>query len=470
MKTDNFSLTFYAAVGGGMEFNMKNKINSISDKPSLLKMTWPIFIEYAMAMFVGNIDQIMISKYSENSVIAIGNSNSVLNLLILTFTIISLSTTILVSQHIGAKKEDKIGEIYTLAVFVNGAFGILISAVLVLFAKHIAVFIKVTPLLHDEFIKYISIVGGFMFLQALFTTFASIFKSNAYMKEVMTLSIAINAVNILFNYLLIYGIGPFPELGIVGVAIATVLGRLTGVVLIIVMYFRKIRVSLSFKQLKPFPKRMLGKMVTIGLPAGGESVSYSITALVILVMINTFGIVEAKTKMYASMFASVTWMFASAVSQAAQILVGYHKGAGDIEGVQKQVKTTLKFAVTASASIATLLFIFNKPLFGLVTIDPDVIKLGSKILIIDIFLESGRAVNITMVRSLQAAGDTKFPIMLGIISTWIIAVGLSYLLGVVCGLGLIGVWIAMASDECTRAIIFIFRWKSGKWKTKDLLS
>lgn len=75
--------------------------------PSLFSLTWPIFIELGLQVLVGNVDQMMISRYSENSVSAIGNSSQLINLLILLFSIISLAATILISQYRGAGRPDK---------------------------------------------------------------------------------------------------------------------------------------------------------------------------------------------------------------------------------------------------------------------------------------------------------------------------------------------------------------------------
>jgi Na+-driven multidrug efflux pump len=108
-------------------------------------------------------------------------------------------------------------------------------------------------------------------------------------------------------------------------------------------------------------------------------------------------------------------------------------------------------------------------LFGIVTGNKEIIALGGTILLIDIIVEAGRSVNLTMVRSLQAAGDIRFPILLGIASTWAVAVGMSYILGVRLEMGLVGVWTAMGADECLRAVICLFRWKGGRWKNKKLI-
>lgn len=90
---------------------------------------------------------------------------------------------------------------------------------------------------------------------------------------------------------------------------------------------------------------------------------------------------------------------------------------------------------------------------------------------VEIFLEIGRAFNIVFVRSLQTSGDVMFPTILAIIFCWVVAVFGSFLFGsyTFLGLGLVGIWISMAIDECSRAVIFIFRWRSGKWKNIILL-
>ena len=84
-------------------------------------------------------------------------------------------------------------------------------------------------------------------------------------------------------------------------------------------------------------------------------------------------------------------------------------------------------------------------------------------------LEIGRAFNMVLVRGMQAAGDIKFPIFIGILSMWIIATFLAYIFGIGLGWGIAGVWIAMMLDECIRAVIFYIRWKKGTWRNKALI-
>ena len=91
-------------------------------------MTWPIFVELLLQMLVGNIDQIMLSRYNGTAVAAVGNANQIMTTLILTFSVISLAATILLSQYLGAREQGKVQQIYTLAVGLNLILSFAIAA------------------------------------------------------------------------------------------------------------------------------------------------------------------------------------------------------------------------------------------------------------------------------------------------------------------------------------------------------
>ena len=122
-----------------------------------------------------------------------------------------------------------------------------------------------------------------------------------------------------------------------------------------------------------------------------------------------------------------------------------------------------------SLSITFIIYLNSDSIFRLFTNDLTIITLGKQIIFIEFFLEFGRAINIVMTRCLVATGDVTFPVTVILIGCWGIAVGGGYLLGVHLGYGLVGIWMAMAVDECLRAIIFMIRFKSGVWKSKALV-
>lgn len=449
------------------------KDNKEGKDASIAKLVWPIFIELILTMMVGYVSQYMVTGYSENAVGAIGNANQITSLLLIMFTIISMSTTILVSQYIGSNNRHKLSIIYTLSILVNLIFSGIIIFIILLFTDQIFEFMKVPAEILKEATTYIKLVGGFIFLQGIIATFSAIFRSNRMMKETMIISVFINLCNIAGNSVLINGFGPIPALGVAGSAIATNISRLIGVILYILLFIKKFDTKISLKVLKPFPTVELNKLLGIGLPSGGESFSFSMAMTFILKIVNTFGKTIGpyiiNTKVLSSTFASFSNMYAVAVGQASQVVIGNYMGAGEIHKVDRRVMKTLFTSIGVAITMSITMFLFSDLLFGLFTEDPRVLALGKKIMFVEIFLEIGKCSNIVLVRSLQATGDIKFPTAVGVVSMWAVAYGMAFFLGVVCNLGLVGVWIGMALDEDIRAIIFFIRWKRGKWKNIRLV-
>ncbi|EHI60782.1 hypothetical protein HMPREF9473_01346 [ [Hungatella hathewayi WAL-18680] len=166
------------------------------------------------------------------------------------------------------------------------------------------------------------------------------------------------------------------------------------------------------------------------------------------------------------MIAIFVYMCSSAVAQATQIKVGYAIGAGQEERAKRLVMKSVRTSLLLSCTFAVLLYLGSNTVFSIFTQDPEILKLAKSVMKIDMFLEAGRAVNMVMVSSLLAAGDTKTPLVCGILSMWCLAIPAGYLLGVVMELGITGVWIGFAADEWCRAIAFLIRWRSNAWQNK----
>ncbi len=442
---------------------------NINKKTSLFILTWPIFIELVLQMLVNNVDQLMISRVSENSVAAIGNVNQIMSVLLITFSVVTMATTILVAQYLGSNNQRRVSEVYSVAVFSNLVFSVLIGLILFLFSDAIFTLIKLPDELLSDAKIYMNIIGGGVFLQGIFMTYSAIFRSNGFMKQGMYISAIVNILNIIGNLILLNGYLGLPKLGIAGVAISSVVSRLIGVIIIIYIFKKKIKGHVSLKYLFPFPRDIFKRLMRIGVPAGGEAISYNASQMVILTFVNTMGITVITARSYISIITWFSYLYASAVSQANQIRVGYLIGANEEDEAYKKVLETLKPANIITLIVATLVFIFSNQLLGVFTSNPEILKLGKAVLFIDIVLEIGRTFNLVLIRGMQAAGDIKYPIFVGISSMWAIATLFSYIFGVLFGWGLQGVWIAMMADECIRAVIFHLRWKSGKWRSRKMI-
>ncbi len=432
---------------------------------SLLRMTWPIFVELLLQMLVGNIDQIMLSRYNGTAVAAVGNANQIMTTLILTFSVISLAATILLSQYLGAREQGKVQQIYTLAVGLNLVLSLFITAGLLWGADGLFALMRLPAEALPEARSYLRIAAVSLPCQAMMLTFSAFLRAHARMLVIMFSTGCINLVNILGNTALIYGAGPLPRLGAAGAALSTSICRTLGMVLLMASFFRSVQgARVDVRLLRPFPRELFRRLLGIGLPAGGEGLSYNLSQSTSLVFVNMIGTYAVTARMYMNMFAQICYMLVSAVSQAAAILIGYCIGAKDYEGADRQNWRVLRFSAPVTVGTALLLALFAEPLFGLFSSDPQVIALGRQVMWVEVALEVGRSLNIVLVRNLQAVGDVKYPVLLGVCSQWAVGVGLAYLLGVQLGWGLAGIWAAFALDENLRGILFVLRWKKGKWR------
>lgn len=443
-----------------------DKIEQLNTNKNLFKMSIPLFIELMLNLLVGNIDQIMISRYSQSSVAAVVNGNQVMNLVIVVLNMISMGTTIILSQYLGANDKKNSSRTCVLSLSLISVISVLVTVIILLFKRNIFQLLNVEQEILEETITYLTIVAAFILIQGLYLNFAAILRTFSFIKQVMYVTIIMNILNIIGNALLINGWIGFPRMGITGAAISTVISKSIGLCIIIYLFYRKVNMSLKLKFLNPFPKKIFGKLCMISLPSGAESLSYNLSQMCILGFVNIFGTMVTATKGYCSILANFDYIYAVAMSQAMQIVLGYLLGAGRISQIEKRVWNTVKIAWTVCISVAILLFLNSNIVFRMFTSQPEVLALGRRILFLEIFLEIGRATNIVMTRSLIAVGDAVTPMVVGITGEWAIAFLFSYILGIKLNWGLEGIWIAMACDECIRGLIYVIRFKQVKWKKK----
>lgn len=432
----------------------------------VFKMSIPIFVELLLQLLVGNVDQFMLSHYSQNAVAAIGNGNQIMNVVIIVLNVMSIATTVLISQYLGAEDKRKINEVCNVSLVVIGTASLITTSLIAGYYREIFIWLKIPDAILDEACSYILIVGSFILVQGFYMTFAAILRSFGMLKHVMWTAAVMNTLNIVGNAILINGLFFFPRLGITGAAISTNISKGVGLGILIYLFLKKTDTKLSVKYITPFPIPVLKKLLAIGIPSGGEALSYNLSQIYIFKFINIFGTAVIATKVYCSMLANIAYVYSIAIAEASQIVVGYLAGANQLDKINKRVKSTIIVSLCFSLSITFLIFLNSDRIIGIFTHDPIILELGKQIIFIEIFLEIGRSVNITMTKCLVAVGDVNFPVIVGVICMWSIAVGGGYILGVRMGYGLIGIWIAMTMDEAVRAAVFVIRFKSQRWKKK----
>ena len=417
----------------------QNDIDKMNTNRNLFLMSLPIFVELLLQLLVGNVDQMMVSRVSQPSVAAIVNANQIMNLVIIVLSMASTAVTVILSQYLGAQDEKNASRTCMVSIVLIG--GVSLAATILVFAGHTPLYraIHVPEEVFDEASLYLLIVGAFILVQGFYLTFSAMIRAFAMVKEVMIISVIMNAMNIVGNAILINGWFGMPQLGAVGAAISTDISKLVGLALMIRMFFKSRRVKMGMSYLRPFPVQILKNLCLLAIPTGVESFSYNLSQMIILGIVNSFGTLVTVTKGYCTIFANIDYVYAMAIATATQIVLGYLIGARRLNDIQKRVNATLKVA------IAALMCLGGKYIFLIFTDNPEIIALGRRILVIEIVLEIGRAVNIVMTKCLIAVGDVLTPTTVGITFQWVVAAAGSWLLGSKLGWGLEGVWIAMAA-------------------------
>lgn len=435
----------------------------------LTSLAGPIFIETLLVMMLGAVDTFMLSRYSDNSVAAVGVVNQLMNLVFLLFEVISIGTSILCSQYIGAGRRDKVIQVVGISLIFNLLSGLAISLGLYFFADNLLHMMGLRPDLMSDGLPYMKIVGGFAFLQAISLSLSASLRSADKAKYPMYVSVIVNVLNIIGNYSLIFGKFGMPALGVEGAAISTSLCRFASVVMLFVILFMKHIPSFPKELFLPFPWIELKNLLKIGIPSAGEHFSYSLSQVVITYFINMISNQALATRTYIVNIVMFTYIFALSIAQGGAILIGHLVGMKKINGAYAIGKRIMRLCTATSVTLSLMTAIFGKHIISMLTSDPWIISTGATILWVEILLENGRALNLFGVNSLRSAGDIYFPVLVGIVVMWGVQVVGSYILGISLGWGLVAMWVVFALDENIRGHIFLRRWNSFKWVGKSFL-
>ena len=436
---------------------------------SIWTLSWPIFIEVFLQMLVGNIDQLMMSHYSPQAVAAVANANQILNIFIMLIVVMSTATTILIAQYLGARNQSKLSEVCTVSLVLNFVFSSVAAVFFITCHEWIFTWLGIPPETMGDTSLYTTIVAAGLPIQAMYYALVAVFRGHSLTRITMYVALVMNIIHVGTNYILIFGHGPIPSLGVLGVSISTWLSKVIGLLIIVYLFKKLLQLKVSTVYLRPFPWQTVKSLLHISVPSGGETLSYQLSQTTIMKMVNILGLTVINTKVYVYAIAMLCYVYSIALSNASQVIVGFLMGAKRQDEVTNRVWHSMFLAIAINVGLAAFFYITSDTILSVFTTDSEILSLAHDVLLVEIFLELGRAVNIVMVGCLQAAGDIRTPMLVGVLGMWLCAVPLSYLFGIYWGWGLVGIWIAMAIDEILRGLLFIYRWQSGKWKEKRLI-
>nr|WP_213655629.1 MATE family efflux transporter [Paenibacillus vini] len=440
---------------------MKNK-GSEKNKFSLWLLAWPIFIEQFLQFLLGSVDTLMVSRISDNAVAVVGFSNQLFNALMTLFATVASGAGIVIAQKIGSRKEEEARSVAIIAFNVTVAIGVFLSILLIAAPEPIARMLQ----LPDELIPlakvYISIVGGGMILTAAMAVLGTAIRNTGNTKGPMMTAIGMNVIHIIMNYGFIFGAFGFPQWGLTGVAISTVISRLLATIVLFVIFLNSFQRKIGHRDFKIFDRKLFKEILAIGWPLGVNSASWVFSQLAIFSFLAMLGSTELAARTYMNTLESFCFLLGFSLALAAQIQIAHLYGAGKTKEAYHAVFKVLKVGLPLVIVNAFILVLFGRNVLGLFTKDVDILNLCTSLLLLNLLLQPGKMVNMAIGNSLNAVGDTRYTMKISLIFMWLIATGCSYLFGVSLGIGIIAIYSCMIIDEYVRGVLSFFRWRGRK--------
>lgn len=416
-------------------------------------------METLMQSIMGSVDVLMLSRFSDEAVAAVSVANQILFLIQVLACIVTTGTGILCAQYIGAKKNEiEQNTLIVTSIILNTGMGVLLTVVLCLVYPQILALMNLEGIAAIYANDYMGVICMFVWGQMAAYAFSVILRSYGKTRECMYVSVFMNISNVVLNYILIFGKFGIPAMGAKGAALATVLGRAVGVVAL-GLFLYSMRKDVGWKINKTNIAHYMQKILTLGLPAAGEQISYNCSQFFVMVFITMLGTKAVTAFSYLNTCVAFIYIFSVALGQGASIMIGWSVGAKEYEQADLQCRFSGRCSLCVSMSAMFIMVLIRKPVFSLFTNDQEIVALACTVVLSNFIREIGRSTNLVYVNALRAAGDVKFPFYVGLMSMWGISVGMSYVLGIVLQMGLIGVWIALGLDECFRAVCMKIRWK-----------
>lgn len=419
---------------------------------------WPLLVEQIFLTLIGNFNVFLFSLFNDQMVAAIGISDQLLNIFAMITNIVVLGASILIIQNAEKSRLAYVKSILKESVILNVIIAIMIVIAVFLFNKDLLMLMQTPRELLNETSIYIRIVSVSIIFLAMTSLMLGTLRAFGFVKIAVKVSVINTVLVILGNSLIvIFNLG-----GITYIAIATLVSRLLGMLLTFFTLKSKIPELFDFKE--GFRKIPLKKeILTLGIPSAMEQISYNFSQTIITAIIASLGTIAVSSKIYTQTITSFIFSIGVAAGVAGNLVIGNYYRNKDFEKIKNFGVTNANRISLIAGGVNLILALLGRILVGIFTKDPEITEIVTQLLFFQILLDPMRVSNEILVNSLNVLKDVKFPVIVGIVTTYILVIPLSYLFVSKFGMGLRAVWIIFILDEALRRLLFTLRFKSGKW-------
>lgn len=437
------------------------------DNKALTALIVPLIVEQLLAVLVGMADSIMVANVGEAAVSGVSLVDNIMVLLINIFAALATGGAVVAGQYLGQKREKDACIAAKQLIWFIFLCSVGITAIVYLgrnFILH-SVFGAIDADVMSSANTYLMIVTASIPFIALYNGGAAIFRAMGNSKVSMQVSIVMNVINVAGNAILIYGF----HRGTEGVAIPTLVSRMVAAILILGLLCNQTRVLHLEKTLRyHLNGSMVKQILNIGVPNGLENSMFQLGKILVLSLVSTFGTSAIAANAVSNAVALFQILPGMAISLAVTTVISRCVGAGDYEQAKYYTRKLLKITYCCMAVTVALIFAVLPLIMKVYNLSAGTSAESEKILLFhgcSAILVWPIAFNLPAV--FRASGDVRYSMITSIVSMWIFRIAFSYILGKYMGIGVFGVWIAMIIDWCFRAILFVYRYFSGKWQGRS---
>lgn len=466
-------LTNQSIIARGIDFvreSLRDSNTDITRGPisrALGLLAIPMMLEMSMEAIFAVVDIAFVSRLGTDAIAAVGITEAVVTVLYAVAVGLGMGVTAMVARRIGAKQLDAAASVTGQALWIGAVLSIGIGIAGVIFAEDILAMMGATDsvVTMGKGFTAVSLGGS--------ATIMYLFLLNAAFRGAGDASIALrslwlaNGLNIVLDPCLIFGLGPFPEMGVTGAAVATTIGRGTGVLYQLWYLFGgRGRLQFQFRHLRIVPE-LISRVLVISIGGVGQFLISMSSWIVIMRIVALYGSTAIAAYTIAWRMLEFVWLPAWGLGNAAATLVGQNLGANKPQRAEQSVWRAARYNTIFMTGAGVFLIAFAPGIAGLFSNDAEVVRIGTSCLRILGIGFPMYAIGMIITQALNGAGDTVTPSIINLVCFWFLQIPLAYWLATAVSLGPDGVFIAVVISESLLTILSVIIFRRGNWKYKQ---
>jgi len=436
---------------------------------TLFKLSWPIMVGNTMQVLYNLADTFWVGKLGADSVAAISVGFPLVFLLISIGGGMTIAGTTLVAQYTGSDNKEMAdhaaGQIFSLVIFLSIIFG----TAGFIFDRTILGWIGAPANIMNDAVAYLDIIFAGVAFMFIFFVFTALLRGVGDTKTPMKMMVFSTLFNIILDPFLILGWGFFPQMGVRGAAIATVLSRaLAGLYGIYLLFEGKKGIKLKAKNLIP-DFELQKRIIKLGTPSAAEQSIIALGMTFLMGIVSEFGTLAVAAYGIGNRILSVVMMPMRGLSMATTTMVGQTMGADDADRAEKIAWTAVGLTFGLMTALILITQVFPAQIISVFNDNPEVVNIGVSFLKIVGLSFGFLGVRIVIGGSFRGAGNTVAAMVLAVVALWGFRVPLARLLSEYFQLGTNGIWWGMFMSNLLSAIIGAFWFKKGSWKEEKAI-